>query len=549
VFQVRGIPLLLVLLAGLALPGSALAAPPANDDLAAAEELTGRVDFVEATNAEATKQTSEPNHGGNTGGASIWYRWTVPAAGPATISTCGSDFNTLLAVYTGDVFPLPAAVAEDDDSCDPQSEVTFTATQGTTYRIAVDGFGGATGTVSLSVRLAPPNDDFANAQQMSGETGSVTGTTIGASIEDGEPDHAGVGWNSAWFAWTAPSSGWATVETCGSPFDTAVAVYTGAAVNALNFVAGNDDACGVGSRASFEASAGTVYRIAVAGYEGETGDFTLSWNRNPPPPLLVSDPRISGVARDGETLTTTDGAWSGAGPFTYTYAWGRCDRSFDECGYIDGATARTFTIRSADVGYYLWVRVTASNAVGSAEAFSGETALVTARAPSNVLLPDVDGEARLGTILVAEPGSWLGTAPISYAYQWQACDATVTNCSNLDGQTGQVMRVNSVDLGEVIRVVVTATNVAGSASAASVGTDVVRSAPPRPRCVVPNVRGKSVAQARRMLRARRCSLGRVTRAYSSSVRMGKIIRQNRRPSARLPRGTRVNVVVSRGRRR
>jgi ABC-type transport system substrate-binding protein len=72
---------------------------------------------------------------------------------------------------------------------------------------------------------------------------------------------------------------------------------------------------------------------------------------------------------------------------------------------------------------------------------------------------------------------------------------------------------------------------------------------PPARCVVPNVRGKSVAQARRMLRARRCVLGRVTRAYSASVRMGKIIRQNRRPAARLPRGTRVNVVVSRGRRR
>ena len=73
--------------------------------------------------------------------------------------------------------------------------------------------------------------------------------------------------------------------------------------------------------------------------------------------------------------------------------------------------------------------------------------------------------------------------------------------------------------------------------------------PAQARCVVPNVRGKTVAQARRMLASRRCVLGRVTRSYSSSVRTGRIIRQNRRPAARLPRGTRVNVVVSRGRRR
>jgi ABC-type transport system substrate-binding protein len=72
---------------------------------------------------------------------------------------------------------------------------------------------------------------------------------------------------------------------------------------------------------------------------------------------------------------------------------------------------------------------------------------------------------------------------------------------------------------------------------------------PRPRCVVPNVRGKQVAQARRMLASRRCALGKVTRVYSAKVKRLRIIRQSRRPGARLPRGTRVNVVVSRGRRR
>ena len=75
-------------------------------------------------------------------------------------------------------------------------------------------------------------------------------------------------------------------------------------------------------------------------------------------------------------------------------------------------------------------------------------------------------------------------------------------------------------------------------------------APRRPaRCTVPNVKQKTVAQARRMLRARRCALGRIRRTYSARVRNGKIISQSRRPGARLPRGTRVNVVVSRGRRR
>jgi hypothetical protein len=69
------------------------------------------------------------------------------------------------------------------------------------------------------------------------------------------------------------------------------------------------------------------------------------------------------------------------------------------------------------------------------------------------------------------------------------------------------------------------------------------------RCAVPDVRRRTVTRARAMLSARRCRLGRVTRAYSGKVKRGRIIRQSRRPGVRLPRGTRINVAVSRGRRR
>jgi subtilisin family serine protease len=78
-------------------------------------------------------------------------------------------------------------------------------------------------------------------------------------------------------------------------------------------------------------------------------------------------------------------------------------------------------------------------------------------------------------------------------------------------------------------------------------------APPRvltqPRCVVPKVNGKTIARARGLLITRRCRLGRVGRAYSRRVKKGRVISQGRRPGARLVRGTKVNVVVSRGRRR
>jgi eukaryotic-like serine/threonine-protein kinase len=66
---------------------------------------------------------------------------------------------------------------------------------------------------------------------------------------------------------------------------------------------------------------------------------------------------------------------------------------------------------------------------------------------------------------------------------------------------------------------------------------------------VPNVKGKTLTQARRLLAAKRCALGRVSRAYSAKVKRGRIISQSKRPGARFRRGTKVNVLVSRGRRR
>lgn len=527
---------------------SALGAAPGNDSFALPLGLSGRTPFVEGTNAEATKEVGEPDHAANAGGASVWYAWSPPADGIATVSTCSSDFDTLLAVYTGNQLPTLSEVAANDDGCGEQSRVSFPATAGVNYSIAVDGFDGATGAIWLTVRLAPPNDGFADAEPLDGDSGSFTATTVGSSWEEGEPDHLGIAWNSIWYTWSAPSSGWATFETCGSPFDTVLAVYTGESLSDLTRVAGNDEACGYASRVHFRAAQGTTYRIALSGYEGQTGDFWLSWNRNAPPPIPVADPRISGTALDGETLVASTGDWDGEPPFTHAFAWGRCDRSFDTCALIEGATSQTYSIRSADVGYLLYVRVTASNASGSTASYSDVTSAVAARAPSNRVPPAITGNATPGAVLVASGGDWIGTAPLALAYQWQSCDSGGGGCTDLVGQTGQVMQLAGATTGRRIRVVVTATNSVGSASAASDATAVVR-APLVRRCVVPNLRGKALAKAKGAIRSGRCSLGRVRKAFSARVRAGRVISQTPRAGTRLAAGARVNLVVSKGKRR
>ena len=116
--------------------------------------ITGASGTVSGTNKAATKEAGEPNHGGNSGGRSVWYRWTAPATGTATFDTCGSGYDTLLAAYTGTTVNALALVAGNDDSCGLQSQVSFAATSGVTYRIAVDGYAAETGTVTLGWSLA-----------------------------------------------------------------------------------------------------------------------------------------------------------------------------------------------------------------------------------------------------------------------------------------------------------------------------------------------------------------------------------------------------------
>jgi hypothetical protein len=259
---------------------------PANDDFDEAATLSGPPGSASAANLGATKETGEPNHAGEAGGASLWWKWTPATTGPVRIDTCTGTLDTMVAVYTGASLGALTPVAQDDDSCGfGRSLLTFNAQAGTTYRIAVDAVG-PDGTVQLALRALPINDAFASPTAMSGPFASVTGQGNGlASKEPGEPDHHGnSGGASVWYTWTAPAAGDTTVDTCDSDFDTLVAVYRGDALGSLTPLASDDDGCasGEGSFAEFTATDGTVYRIAVDGFYGSTGSFDLYVELTPP---------------------------------------------------------------------------------------------------------------------------------------------------------------------------------------------------------------------------------------------------------------------------
>jgi hypothetical protein len=109
---------------------------------------------VTGSNVNATRESGEPYIAYNRGGRSIWFTWTAPVSGRVSINTHGSSFDTLLGVYTGKLVSSLTRIASNDD--DPAggtltSAVTFNAIAGQTYRIVVDGYNGASGTVKLNI--------------------------------------------------------------------------------------------------------------------------------------------------------------------------------------------------------------------------------------------------------------------------------------------------------------------------------------------------------------------------------------------------------------
>ncbi len=153
---------------------------PANDNFSNRISIVAPVLTVTGSNISATKETGEPNHV-STGGASVWWTWTAPASGSTTISTAGSSFDTLLAVYTGTAVTTLSSVASNDDEIPGSiftSLVTFNATSGTQYQIAVDGYNGETGSIQLCITSPTP---AAVAPTVTTAAASALGTTTATS--------------------------------------------------------------------------------------------------------------------------------------------------------------------------------------------------------------------------------------------------------------------------------------------------------------------------------------------------------------------------------
>lgn len=287
--------------------------PPSNDNFASSEILTGASGVIIRTNAGATKESGEPNHADNPGGGSIWFRWTAPANGNVVFNTSSSRigctlgvgncrYDTLLAVYKGSTLqqvsdPLNLVAKNDNETSEHiSSMVSFVATAGTTYQVAVDSKGGAKSDVVLSwFSGAAFNDSFANAVTISGQSGNG-GSVVGPN-------------GQAWFRWVAPGSGSATFESAifRSPqrptfhYPSTLSIHSVSSQNVLSLTGSDTGSCQVvfadracnRSSVTFNAVGQTVYAVQINRPLEATGDASLSWTLSGGTPIVPANDNLA----------------------------------------------------------------------------------------------------------------------------------------------------------------------------------------------------------------------------------------------------------------
>jgi hypothetical protein len=226
-----------------------------------------------------------------------WNGAQVAADSP-TVLAAGKDSSGRPLVYTPSTLQSGSSVSHWDTSATPNQLMEPNITNGLTHSVTrpqdltfalLKDIGWCSGcpqaTPSPTPSPSPPaNNNFANAQTISGCSGSVNGTNNGSNKESGEPSHSpdnDPGGGSVWYQWQAPANGAATITTAGSNFDTVLAVYQGNSVGALTTIGKNDDVNPgnvITSTLTFNVVANSVYKIAVDGWSNARGNIVLNWS-------------------------------------------------------------------------------------------------------------------------------------------------------------------------------------------------------------------------------------------------------------------------------
>ncbi len=227
-------------------------------------------------------------------GPDVWYAYTPSCSQNVVIDTIGSNYDTLLSVHSScpDLSDTGTVGCNDDagGSFGQVSMVSLNVTAGTRYLIRVSGYNGASGSYTLRINefLSAPSNNSCATPVVVANGGTYTAATCAATTDGPATGSCGPDMTKdVWYRFTPASSGTLTLDTCGSSFDTMLAIYPGATCpgGVLGELVCTDDANGAGpcgntirSFVSMGVTAGIPYMIRAGGWNGSAGDLTLHVN-------------------------------------------------------------------------------------------------------------------------------------------------------------------------------------------------------------------------------------------------------------------------------
>lgn len=137
--------------------------------------------------------------------------------------------------------------------------------------------------------------------------------------------------------------------------------------------------------------------------------------------------------------------------------------------------------------------MTATNASytggGSAQATSAYTTVVPSLVSTGT--PTISGTDTDTSALTATNGTWAGISP-TFSYQWEDCNSSGQGCVPISEATSQTYVLADPDVGQTVRVTVTAANPGGSLASTSTQTSIIQ-AIPASNASVPTISGTAQA--------------------------------------------------------
>ena len=330
-------------------------AAPANDERGDAQPIYQLPFFGSLDTGGATPGASDPAlpcSGGNDG-STVWYELHVDESRSIHISTEGSDYDTVLAVFAAD----GARIGCNDDIVSGsirQSSLAFTGAIGATYFIEVAAFGGTPGGhLRLAVIGGATNDARSKATEIQffPYSDAIDAATATTAADDPRLSCASSSKTTVWYELTAPADGSVGAQTIGSTYDTVLAVFTGSP-NYSTPVACNDDIA-TGNQASqlrFPVRAGEKFLIEVAAFgSSAVGRLMLSVTfSDSMGGLLLHVHDSSGMLG---TINVANGDVARIGPLGATMT----DIAFAPTGQLFGITGADFYQVDATTGHSVYI--------------------------------------------------------------------------------------------------------------------------------------------------------------------------------------------------